>query len=162
MNYKTLNYKGTEFTLKVSSYRDHRIAVIMYTLWKGHYQKYDVATADLNGFPFGLNVTLMDPFGPNITFMHELNLPGITKCFVDAGLAKPLIINGMEYSGHGQYPAVEINLEEIAKYDHAPNLADVDESDDNADDDVEWQDAADDEDVDALFRDLFGVEEDDD
>lgn len=30
------------------------------------------------------------------------------------------------------------------------------------DDDVEWEDAADDEDVDALFRDLLGVEEDDD
>lgn len=152
--YKTLNYKGTEFTLKISSYRDNRIAIIMYAWWKGHYEQYDFATANLNGFPLGFNVTLIDPFGPKITFMHEINYPGITKCFVDAGLAKPLIINGIEYSAFSEFPAVEINLEEIAKYDHAPNLADVDKSDGDNDNDMKEEDTAD-EDVDS-------IEEDDD
>ena len=154
MEYKTLNYRGSEMTLKISSYRNNnRIAIAMYELCEGHHESYSVATVNLDDFLFG----------PNEAFMDENNHPGITKCFVDAGLAKPL--NRLGYSEYCQYPVVELNLEEIAKYDHAPDLDDVDESDeDDYDDydDVEWEDAADDEDVDALLRDLFGVEEDDD
>ena len=151
MEYKTLNYNGTTVTLRISSYcNNNRVAIAMYEEWEGHHEQYGVATVNLEDFLFG----------PTEAFMDENNHPGITKCFVDAGLAKPL--NRLGYSGYCQYPVVELNLEEIAKYDHAPNLDDVDESDEDDYDDVEWEDAADDEDVDALLRDLFGVEEDDD
>ena len=150
MEYKTLNYRGTEITLRISSYcNNNRIAIAMYELWEGHHEQYGVATVNLDDFLFG----------PNEAFMDENNHPGITKCFVEAGLAKPL--NRLGYSGYCQYPVVELNLEEIAKYDHAPSTK-SDEDEDEEWDDIEREDASDDEDVDALLRDLFGVEEDED
>ncbi len=149
MEYKTLNYNGATVTLRISSYcNNNRVAIAMYEEWEGHHEQYGVATVNLDDFLFG----------PAEAFMDENNHPGITKCFVDAGLAKPL--NRLGYSGYCQYPVVELNLEEIAKYDHAPQT-DSDEEEDDEWDDIERDDASDDEDVDALLRDLFGVEEDD-
>lgn len=125
MNYKTLNYNGTEITLRISSYcNNNRVAIAMYELWEGHHEQYGVATVNLDDFLFG----------PNEAFMDENNHPGITKCFVNAGLAKYL--NRFGNSGFCRYPVVELNLAEIAKYDHAPTLADVDESDGDKDDNV--------------------------
>ena len=154
MENKTLNYNGQQYSLRISSYcNNDRIAIALYELYDGHYEPAFAATKNLDDFLFS----------PNEAFMDENNYPGITQCFIDAGLAK--LINRMGHAEMCDYPVVELITDEIALYDHAPDLDDVDESDeDDYDDydDVEWEDAADDEDVDALLRDLFGVEEDDD
>jgi hypothetical protein len=51
MDYKTLNYNGTEITLRISSYcNNNRIAIAMYELWEGHHEQYGVATVNLDDF----------------------------------------------------------------------------------------------------------------
>lgn len=139
---KVLNYRGAEIALRVSSYcNNDRIAVAMYELWDGHHDPYGTATVNLDDMLFG----------PNEAFMDENNHPGITQCFVEAGLAKRLDRTG--HSGYCTYPVVELNPEAIAEYDFV-------EVNEDEWDDVEREDASDDEDLDELFRDFFGEEED--
>jgi hypothetical protein len=139
--FKTLNYNNTQIALKVSAYcNNNRVAIAMYELWDGHHEQYGVATVNLDDFLFG----------PNEAFMDENNHPGITQCFIEAGLAKPL--NRVGYSGYCQYPVVELNLEEIAKYDCFPPIETEEEDDEWSD--IEEEDNDDDFSFDAFLRDI--------
>lgn len=143
MEHKILNYNGRQFSLRISSYCDNeRIAIAMYEIWDDHHEAWGTATKNLDEYLFG----------PNDAFMDEENNPGITKCFIESGLAT--FISNIDHCGT-MYPVVELNLEEIKKYDHIPSNENEEEWDD-----IEREDADDSEDVDALFRELLGVEED--
>lgn len=149
MENKILNYKGKQIALRVSSYcNNNRIAVAMYELWDGHHEACGVATVNLDDFLFG----------PNEAFMDENNHPGITQCFVDAGLATR--VNRVGHSGYCTYPVVVLNIDAISEYDcFSPETMDAD--DDEEWDDIECDDADDSEDVEAMLRDLFGDGEED-
>ena len=146
---KTLIFDGIEFNLELSSYCDNdRIAILM--IAPNHNDDYygrRIATINIDDYIFEANQT----------YMSELEFPGITQAFVNAGLATLTGYLGSSGFYVNKYPLVKLNLEAIREY--CSEDVDIDSYND---DDVEWEDAADDEDVDALFRDLLGVEEDDD
>ena len=146
---KTLMFDGIEFNLGLSSYCDNdRIAIFMTAPnHNDNYYGLRMATINIDDYIFEADQT----------YMSELEFPGITEAFVNAGLATSTGYLGSSGFYVNKYPLVKLNLEAIREY--CSEDVDVDSCND---DDIEWEDAADDEDVDALLRDLFGVEEDDD